>query len=201
MNSGVGNTDGVHDDNSVAVDREHIRRIQAGDTESLRALIHSYAARLEASAFLVVRREDLAQDAVQDVFIKLWEQREQLDIRRTVASYLFRAVRFRAISLVRHEAAEQRLEEAMWSAREFVVPVERNHGAIDIESREFAKVVREVLQTLPARCREIFLMHRVAGMSYGEIAATLEIAPATIHNQMHRASKALMVALQRNGMV
>lgn len=183
------------------MDNQLILRIQEDDTQALATLIQRYAQRLEASAFLLVHRDDLAQDAVQDVFIKLWAQRSNLDIRGPVSHYLFRAVRFRAISIIRHEGAVHRLEEALLHAQQFVDLTATNHGTANIEQREFAQVVSQTLQSLPKRCREIFLMHRVAEMSYGEIAASLEITSATVHNQMYRASKALMAALRKQGMI
>ena len=171
-----------------------IHRLRMGDSHALEGLIRQYAARLEDYAYLIVHADDLARDVVQDVFVSLWEQRARLEIRGSAASYLYRAVRYRAISVMRHEKAQHRAEDIVSAGYTSAPPV-TNAGEQAIEEREFWVCVDAALNSLPPRCREIYLLHRDQELSYEQISELLGISNATIRNQIARAVARILAYL------
>jgi RNA polymerase sigma-70 factor (ECF subfamily) len=137
----------------------------------------------------VVASSDLAQDVVQDVFVRLWDIRHALQIRGSVAGYLYRAVRNRARDLNAHEQAQHRLASHAYSGGE--EPRVMNAGEAEVEHADFTNVLDAALLTLQPRTRDIFLMRAQADMSYAEIAHELGIGIPTVRMQMYRATTAL----------
>lgn len=177
-----------------ARDGKLIRRIAAGDSSALDELLRAHAAGLFNAALRVVGSEDLAQDAVQDTFIKLWNARTTINIRASVAAYLYRAVRNRAINIRDHETAQRSLESRLMEQQ----AGEREHlsGAEDNDP-ELMNAIEGALLELSPGLREVFLLRADQGLSYAEIAESLEITDKSVRMQMYRATKALAERLKR----
>jgi RNA polymerase sigma-70 factor (ECF subfamily) len=187
---------GTSASSSALDERALVARVRDGDVRALEALFRMHADALAEFAYHYVRSDALAQDVVQDVFIKFWDRRETLDIHGKVAGYLFRAVRNRALNVAEHERLESRVQAVAAHESGVALRTTHNDGDVAIEADEFATRVRDALDTLPPRCKEIFLLHREEGMTYQEIAAALGIGLPTIHNQMSRATKRLIELLR-----
>lgn len=164
-------------------------RLRGGDERALEALFDRYFDPLLRVARALLRDADAARDAVQDVFIALWNGRERCEIPDDVGRYLRRAVRNRALKALAREASAARAkltihEEPLHERAAY------NAGpvALDIAAREEA--ITEALASLQPRTREIFLLAR-AGLGSGEIADLLGISAATVYNQLSRALKLL----------
>jgi len=180
--------DDTHDDVVLAT------RLRDGDVQALETLTKTYAAALEAHAYAVVRRDDVAQDVVQDVFIRLWDHRTTLELRGGWNAYLHRAVHFAAVSALRHEVTERRAGGTYVAA---AGDVTTHPGTRALERAELDRALRAEVDALPPRCREIFLLSREGGLSYARIADVLHVAPQTVANQMHRALHRLADVVRR----
>ena len=108
-----------------APERDWVARIRGGDAPAFEALFHAYHAPLCAFANRLVGVRDLAEEIVQEVFLYIWERRETWDVRSSVKSYLFTAVRNAAMSYLRHErvvrqrTAKSRLARALMAINEW----------------------------------------------------------------------------------
>jgi len=170
-----------------------IQRLRAGDVAALDTCMHQYGDRIVRVARVVTGSHDLAWDVAQDVFIELWRSRERLDPDRNLGGYLYRAARHRALDVIRHERSQARVARAVVPSPDDVSMA--NLGDVAVDSDEFRARVHAVLNALPPRCREIFLLHREAGLDYAEIEAALGVSNATIRNQVSRATRHLARAL------
>jgi RNA polymerase sigma-70 factor (ECF subfamily) len=141
--------------------------------------------------FRIVRDNEIAQDLVQDVFVKLWEKREQIEINTSVKSYLFKACMNAALN---HEAARKKYKV---TNDESITLSLSDAGSTDegLHVSELQKKINEAIDTLPPACRSVFILSRFEEMSYKEIASTLEISVKTVENQMGKALKILRVQL------
>lgn len=172
-----------------------IRDVQCGDEHAFTILVRSYLVSLYRFAYTITRDAQLADDVAQDVFVQLWERRIQLDIRGSVKSYLFQSTRNRALNALRHERSQHRIEDLL-----HLEQVHLSLGATadeELDREEMAEIIQHTLSALPPRTREIFLLSREHGMTYPDIAETLGIGIPTIHNQMSRATKSILAAVQR----
>jgi len=161
-----------------------VARIRANDHSAFEALVVATARPLEAYARRFTRSGDAAQDLVQDVFARVWEQRAALAIRGSVRGYLYAAVRNRALDLRRRDAAD----EARLTLAGDDAPLGMGRASAtaeqELERREIAARVAAALETLPPRAREAALLRWVDGLSRAEVAGVMGVAVGTVKNHL-----------------
>ncbi|HEX6316055.1 MAG TPA: RNA polymerase sigma-70 factor [Gemmatimonadaceae bacterium] len=175
-----------------AGDAELVRRIRAGDERALETVFRAHYAGMASFVQRFVRSADLAEELVQDVFLKLWSKREQLAEIETLRTYLFRAARNTALNYLRRAKLERKWREEQGTDDDPPTTFAADDEAVE---QEVAVAVQEAINRLPPRCREIFLLSRDGGLTYAEIARSLEISVKTVETQMGRALKSLRSSL------
>lgn len=173
-------------------DAELVRRIRVGDERALEEIFRTYYAGMCLFVRRFVHAPDVAEELVQDVFFKLWSKREGLSDIDALKTYLFRAARNTALNHLRRRKLEQAWEEKEGQRGE---PVTSGGTDDEATAGELQRAVSAAIARLPERCREIFLLSREGGLTYGEIAAALGISIKTVETQMGRALKSLRLAL------
>jgi RNA polymerase sigma-70 factor, ECF subfamily len=168
-----------------------LTRIQHDDVQALAMMVELYTPKLAAAVLGLLRSEESVKEVVQDVFIALWDQRRDITIRDTVAGYLYRAARNRAIDLLRSERSRQRLMDGLAAARKMSIAAESNAAERSLEDEEFLVAVRAAANELPALQRQVFLLHWEHDVAYGEIAIALGISGANVRQLMSRAVRRL----------
>ena len=139
--------------------------------------------------------QDLCEDLVQEVFLKIWDKKP--NINSSLSSYLYRAVKNACINQMKK------------TVQQTILPIEEVEDPIDntfeLNREENLSQIKEKVETaiqdLPPRCREIFIMRRNMQMSYDEIAETLNISKKTIENQMNSAIKKLRTQLSKSDLL
>lgn len=129
-------------------------------------------------AFNLVRDRDVANDVVQEVFVKLWQNREKVEFGDQIKHYLFKATSHTALNYLR---TSKRIVSA---ENEHLMNLQSPGGDEILHYEEFAVKVREAIDRLPPRCKMIYLLSRHEGLKYQEIADTLDISLKTVENQM-----------------
>lgn len=161
-----------------------LSRLQAGEQSALKELFFLYYDALVAFARPILKDEERARDMVQDVFFKLWERREDLNISSSLKAYLYMAVKNHALNaLKREERMEWTDEESSLEARSGVheAPYEQ------LREKDLQRKLSACLDLLPEKCRQVFELSRFDEMSNKEIAACLEISVKTVENHMTKA--------------
>lgn len=130
-----------------------------------------------------------AEEVVQQVFLRIWEKREGIEITGSVKSYLFTAIRNVAVSRWRKQSVQSSREAAFEQMQPVVTEAV-------LPGRELEASLQKALQKLPERCREVFLLSRQQQMKYAEIAEVMGIAIKTVENQMGKALKILHTELR-----
>lgn len=125
-----------------------------------------------------------AENAVSEVFYKIWKNRATLQVHRSVKSYLYRAVRNQVLDTIRQRKPVDVLTAGIPVAS-MRSPEEEMIG------KELVAQVWEAVACLPAQRREIFLLSREEGLKYREIAQRLNISVKTVETQMSRSLKVL----------
>ena len=147
----------------------------------------------------VVLEED-AENITQDVFTDLWERRDAIDHIENVNAYLFRLVRNRCLDYLKHKVFEQKYAENVQASFEIELNLQlQSLDRFDVsdisEGNETERLVRDAINSLPKRCRDIFLLSRMKGLKYREISEKLGISVNTVECQMGIALKKLRVKL------
>ncbi|MBE0646336.1 MAG: RNA polymerase sigma-70 factor [Bacteroidales bacterium] len=130
---------------------------------------------------------DASEEIVQEVMLKVWINREKIEISSTIQSYLFRAVRNGCLNLLKH--VNIREEYKSFKEREDST-LQRSHED-EMMVTELEVKIREAIEMLPMERRRVFIMSRYDGMTYNQIAEKLGISAKTVENQMSKALKFL----------
>ncbi len=171
-------------------DGELVERIRSGDKAAYRILFNKFYRELVGTAVNILKNEDKGKDAVQEVFLQIWKNRESLEIRTSLGAYLKRGVINRSLNQIKY--AKSFVQED-----KLIDEPSSNLSALDdLALKDLESALRGALDLLPERCRLVFVMKRLEGMSHKEISEELGISPKTIENQITKAMKVLKEALQ-----
>ena len=171
-------------------DQELLIMVKQGDRKGLELLFKKYHAPLYRFSYIMVKREDAADDIVQETFFKLWKLRDTISEDVILKSYLYTAVRNQSINHMEKENRNTILHEYPADLRS-----DHADAIAGLHSQELQQKITEAIDRLPDRCKVIFKLSRYEGMSYKEIATYLEVSIKTVENQMGTALKKLKTQL------
>jgi RNA polymerase sigma-70 factor (ECF subfamily) len=134
----------------------------------------------------------VAEEIVQDVMLELWRRREKLDVSGSPQAYLFQSTRNRALNHLRHARVEQRGEPHL-----AIDEAQRSTADAELVEEEIGVALRQAVDELPPRCREVFELSRVHGLKYAEIAQTLGVSVKAVEAQMGKALRTLRERLAK----
>lgn len=165
-------------------------QVQQGREDAFEALFLKYYPSLCAYARMFVEPDD-GQEIVSDVMVWLWENKEMQAFELSLKSYLFRAVKNRCLTLIRHNQVKQRVEEVIFNNLQSQYE-DPDFYVVD----ELTKKIEEALASLPDKVRETFEMNRFQDLTYNEIADRLGISPKTVDARIQQALKLLRISLK-----
>lgn len=171
-----------------------IAKVRDGDKDAFNELFGIHWKSLVDYASLIVGADN-AQDVVQSVFLKVWENRSALEEGHSMRQYLLKAVYRTSVSLVRKE--ENSIRYRSWFARRIEealageYDIDRNEVIKALYTKELSRDLEAAISLLPAKCREVFRLSYIDGLSGKEIGESLGISVSTVNNQIHKALKIL----------
>jgi len=166
-------------------DTEIIRRIRNGDKGQFELLFRSSYVSLVRYAKTIIKDHDTAEEIVQDLFFRLWQDREKLNIESSLNGYLFRSVHNKCLHYIEHKkVVDRHAGEASLRQQE-----DQQSPADILHFKELQLKIADILERLPERCGQIFYMSRFEGLKYAEIAEKLSISIKTVESNMGRALK------------
>jgi RNA polymerase sigma-70 factor (ECF subfamily) len=145
---------------------------------------------LHRYACTIIRDELMAEEMVQNVFYKLWKNKDSVAVTGTMAGYLYRSVYNECLNYVKHEKVKAAYRMHMARTMENL-----NNAAEKLRLKELEEKLDQALRELPEQCRTIFQMSRFEELKYMEIAGRLGISVKTVENQMGKALKLLRTKL------
>ena len=177
----------------VNSEREAVKELQVGEKDFYIRLFEANYKNLALYAKRFVMDTEIARDLVQDVFIYLWDKREQLSINRSIDSYLYRAVHNACINHLKRESTKVNyLKQFLLKITDNTLPSSGSEDAHQIVvHNELLEKIEAIIESLPEQCRNIFRMSRFRGMQNKEIARIYAISTRTVETQIYRALKIL----------
>jgi RNA polymerase sigma-70 factor (ECF subfamily) len=164
-------------------DTDIIRRIRQGDVGQFESLFRSSYVSLVRYAMSIIKDHDSAEEIVQDLFFRLWQDKEKIKIESSLNGYLFRSVHNRCLHYIEHNKVVERHASEMSNQQTF-----DNENPSDILFyKELQARVARIIEKLPERCGKIFCMSRFEGLKYSEIAEKLSVSVKTVESNMGRA--------------
>lgn len=157
--------------------------------EAFKALFHKEYSGLCRYAVSYLKDSYLAEDVVQETFIKIWEKKQEMIASPDLRFYLVTAVRNNCINVLRKQKAQP------FALAEHTHEPEPEVQITPMQYKEMAeernRKISQALELLPPKCREVFLLVKMQGMSYKQVAEIMDISQKTVENQMGKALKIL----------
>lgn len=167
-----------------------IESLKNGDEKAYKYLIDTYHHKLCVYANSLVKNIYSAEDIVQNVFIKVWEQRTRLKSEHAIKSFLYKLVYNEFIDLYRKNQSLFALEKSYHDALNSIV--------LEDDSESFQRILNVVdkeIQNLPPKCKEVFILSKKEGLTNIEIAEHLDISIKTVEAQITKAFSILRSSL------
>jgi RNA polymerase sigma-70 factor (ECF subfamily) len=181
----------MNDSIQSRTDRQLIDLLKAGDETAFAEVYDRYAENLAGFASSKLYSLEDARDIIHDLFVKLWEDREQLNITSGLKPYLFTIARYRIIDKIRRNITRE--EYAV-----MVQSLSTNHQPgveQQIAAKELQQSIEKSLDELSPRIKEIYQLSRDEHLSISEIAEKLNLSEQTVKNQLSTALKHLRQSL------
>ena len=170
-------------------DEDLLDGIKKGDETAFQSLFNKHYKSMCYAAYRVYPDEHKSKDFAQEVFLKLWRKKDELEIHTSLQAFLRRAVVNKAIDYIR----AQRLDFEEIPDQEV-----KTKAGKDLEFKELKDFIHYTAQQLPDRCRTVFFMSRFEELSHKEIATKLDISVKTVENQITKALKVLRIAVNQH---
>ncbi len=162
-----------------------------GDKQAFDSLFRKYYEVLCRFALTITHSETDAEECVQDVFVRLWENRKQLKKVDNFKSYLFKSTYNQCLWLLKKRKTQALCENKYALNRPTNLSAEE-----DKNWEAFRPFIQAAVNNLPDKCRQIFLLRRYEGLSNSEIAEYLNISTKTVENQLSIAITKLRTELK-----
>lgn len=164
--------------------------LNATNTSTIEQCFKSHFKALHAYAYTIVKDDIMAEEMVQNVFFKLWKNKEAIEINQSLTAYLYRSVYHESLNYIKHLKVK-----SVYQAHAARNMNNSNNAADKLKLKDLEEHLEKALRNLPEQCRAIFQMSRFEELKYMEIAAKLGISVKTVENQMGKALRILRMEL------
>lgn len=172
---------------SLLNEQEILAKIAQGDVRAFELIFKKYRKRVYTISLQYLHSELLAEDAVQEIFLKLWRLDDHLKEVRNLDGYLLQLTKFKCLNMLRRTKLEKL----------HIEPLPEEFEGIDTDTEDqillndTLKVVNDGIKLLPPQQKLVYQYSHIEGMKYGEIAQRLDIAPETARKHLREALKFL----------
>jgi len=173
---------------------ELFKRIAEGNEPAFRQLFEMYRQRLFIFAYQLSHATVDAEEIVQDIFLKLWENRTQLALVSYPRKYIYTMARNRALDLLAALAKDKKAMQAIWAN---LSPLQNVTEEL-LQAQESQRLINEVIAQLPEKKQAIFWLSRRDGLSHQEIARQMDVSVQTVKNNLTDILKYIRLYLSRH---
>lgn len=170
-----------------------VKRIQSGSKDAFKELYNQYAHRINRFAYGYLKSDFDSEELVQEVFLKLWNNRQTLDSSQNIKSFIFKIAVNTIYDYIRHKNVEKAFYE-------FAASDSMNSDETwqEVVYNDMLAQINRLLQLMPEQRRKIFSLSKEKGLSNDEIADVLNLSKRTVENQLYRATAFLKKKLNLN---
>ena len=174
-----------------------LEELARGNKKALEQLFGYYYPRLFSFSRSFLKMEEGVDDILQEVFIKIWENRKNIKTEETFNSYIFTITRNRLLNELRSRLNKEKF-------RDKIIKRSVAEEYLSFEQSEFSELkekIEHIIDELPGRQKEVFRLSRIEGLSYKEIADRLNFSEKTIEYHIHQSISYLKKKLKDLGLI
>lgn len=178
----------------IFAERNLVRDLKNHDEKAFRQLFDTYYQDIYKYSFSLLKSKEHAEENVQEVFLKVWLLRENLNVEKSFKAFIFTIARNLAFNFLSKAANDSVLKELVFYSSQ------KSHDQGDYSVREMdcKKLQKQAIKLLPPKRKKIFKMSRKQGKTYEEISQELGISVSTVKSQMNKALESLRIFFKNN---
>lgn len=165
-------------------DKTLLALVATGNREAFTQLYTTHLNNLYRFIFLYTKSKEESEEILQDLFIKIWENREKLPEVNSFKNYIFRMAKNKILDTIRHLQTRQRVFAEIKRTKEIAEFTTTDQCVY----REYYQVVQQAIEKLPPKRKLIFRLNIENGLSPDEIAQKLNISKSVVQKQTYKAS-------------
>jgi RNA polymerase sigma-70 factor (family 1) len=168
-------------------EKELLKQLSNSNPVAFEKIYYLYSPRLFSSLVKLVKSDAAAQEIIQDVFLKVWENRNNIDPEKSFRSYLYTIAENKAYDFFRKVVRDKKLYETL------IVTATEHYEHIETEyfHKEDSRILEMAIRTLPTQRQLVFRLSKLEDMSYDEISKKLGISVSTISDHIVKANKSI----------
>lgn len=169
-------------------------KIKKGDIGSFESIFRKYYLPLYYYSLSIVNDSNTAEEVIQELFYIVWKNREKIQIRQSLNSYLYQSVLNNSLQYLKHHSLREEYNNYVKNESE------SSYSSIpdnEMEYKELNKIINDTLAKLPDRRRKIYLLHKEEQFKYKEIADKLSLSIKTIESEMTKTYKELKREIEK----
>ncbi len=168
-------------------EKELLMQLREGNAQALDYFYRQYSLSIYRKLLKMVRVDVIAEELVQDVFVRIWDKRHLIDPARSFKSYLFAIAQNLVYDLYRKVAREERFQEVIRAANsELYMHVEEG-----VFLKETSEILNKAINNLPSQQKLVFTLCKLEGKSYEDASVALGISTSTINGHIVKATKSI----------
>ena len=172
-------------------DKQVVEQLRIGSKDAFHFLFDTFGPKIHAFAMSYLKNEADAEELLQEVFLKLWEIRANIDSSRNIKSFLFKI----CINLIYDFIRRKNIEQAYLDYSGKINPSFADNTWDDVIYNDMLNNLQQLVTLMPEQRQRIFKMSKEEGLSNEEIAQQLNLSRRTVENQLYRAVSFLKVKL------
>ncbi len=175
-------------------DTSLLKAIASGDEFAFRQFYDHWSGRIHAFAFKLSNSEELADELLQEVFIRIWQHRQKLADVENAQAYLFQMARNQTFTLLKQIAREEQV------LNDYAAGLSEldNGTQSKLEVSEYHALLTKAMEQLSPKQQEVYTLCQLEGLSYQQAADQLGLSPLTIKTHMQQAIKAVRAFMLRH---
>lgn len=178
-------------------EKDWVILLHEGNEIAFEKLYHLYSGRLLGYLVKLVKSEQVASELLQDVFVKIWNNRQNIDSGQSFRSYLFRITENIVFDFFRKAARDKKLQVKLISSSY----LEYTHVEENLCLKESEKILNDIINLLPPKRRRVFQLIKIEERSYDEVSHLLSISTSTISDHIVKATKFIREQLEESHVI
>jgi len=172
-------------------ENELLQKISQDDSIAFEALYNHYRLDIYRFIYKFIKSPELSDDLCQEIFIRIWENRNSLVMIKSFKPYLYTITKNHTLNFLKRASVDSKAMGVIYST----FSEKRNEMEDNLITNEYLNHLRNILNTLPAQSREVFKLCRQQGHSYDEVAQMLGISRSCVKKHMVRSMRTLKLSV------